>query len=190
MPPAPRAEPGALTQAGRQRLLVGPHGPLDLPHIGGRRGWLRWDTEARAPAASQPGVPAPPRPLVPGAVPPRPAEQLCVRSSGPAPAPRRQAAGAGGATLVGHSGSLPGPLAFKLAVLRGPRLTSSSALGPSAGPAHLDACLVLGVCSASSSATWSALSIAWGSGHWGRGTGTRPQMLNSCKCQQGLLWKV
>lgn len=41
--PAPLRVPSrvTLTQAGRQRLLVGPHGPLDLPHSGDQRDWAQ-----------------------------------------------------------------------------------------------------------------------------------------------------
>lgn len=145
-PPGPRAEPGALTQAGRQRLLVGPHGPLDLPHFGGRRGGLRWDTEPRAPAASQPRVPAPPRPLVPGAAPPRPAEPPRVPSSGPAP--RRQAGGAGSQSV----GTQEAARRLQACRSEGPSPHLLQRPGPTAGRTHLDACVVLGVCSASSAA--------------------------------------
>ena len=67
--PRPKCERPPLTQTGRQRLLVGPHGPLDLPH-GGRSARTRLGLfrpqGPRAQQASRPAqvpqVPAPPRP--------------------------------------------------------------------------------------------------------------------------------
>lgn len=67
--PRPKCKRPPLTQAGRQRLLVGPHGPLDLPH-GGRSARTRLGlSRPRGPRAQQasrpaqvPQVPAPPRP--------------------------------------------------------------------------------------------------------------------------------
>lgn len=63
--PAPLRMPSpvTLTQAGRQRLLVGPHGPLDLPHSGDQRGWARLEHRGPRvrclPAASSGTAPCP-----------------------------------------------------------------------------------------------------------------------------------
>lgn len=61
--PRPQCGSPPLTQAGRQRLLVGPHGPLDLPHGSGpARTRLRHfgSRVPRAPPASRPESPESP----------------------------------------------------------------------------------------------------------------------------------
>ena len=150
--PCPKCERSLLTQAGRQRLLVGPHGPLYLPHGGRsvptRLGLFRPRGPRALPAsgpAQVPQVPAPPRPPLappqPGSLGDRPAAGGVPGALLPTPSmgpqvflPCRPSQPGLCGLLQGKRGFRPGPCTSWGASLEALGQCRCSGLGPTGNP--------------------------------------------------------